>query len=404
MRSTAGRLPDWLGSIRFRLALLYSMLVFGLAVLVVGVTYGAASRSLASTPVTGTMERVYVDDLECYVRETSQFCIYEALHTESVEVVAPLLKLEREINQNALDKFRYYALLSLGGLFLVSIVVGWLVADRALRPIGRITSVARRIQATDLSRRIEMKGPHDELRELADTFDGMLGRLDDAFEGQRRFIHEASHELRNPIAVIRTNVDVALADPDANRDELRESLDVVGRSSERMSVLVDDLLTYARREAPAMREADVDLGEVVREVAEEFSASAEARGLQVDPAFEPGLTVLGDRVALKQALANLLANAVRLAPPGTTIRVGCGADGDRAWMAVEDEGPGIEPADQAKVFDRFFRGDPQRSRAEGRSGLGLTIVRQIAEGHGGAVGLSSAPGVGSTFSVWLPKA
>src|SRR5690606_9212060 len=117
-------------------------------------------------------------------------------------------------------------------------------------------------QATDLSQRIELQGPDDELKELADTFDGMLGRLEDAWENQRAFIHEASHELRNPIAVIRTNVDVALSDGGASAEELRESLDVVSRAAERMGVLVEDLLTYARREAPALRTTAVDLGDI----------------------------------------------------------------------------------------------------------------------------------------------
>jgi signal transduction histidine kinase len=276
------------------------------------------------------------------------------------------------------------------------------LAHRALQPIGRITRVARRIQATDLSQRIELQGPEDELKELADTFDGMLGRLEAAWENQRVFIHEASHELRNPIAVIRTNVDVALADGEAPASELRESLQVVSRAADRMGVLVDDLLTYARREAPALRTTSVDLAEVVERTTAQFEAPAAARRLALGVEVQPGLVAQGDPVALEQALANLLANATRLAPEGSKVSVSAGRDGPWVWMAVTDEGPGIPADQQPKVFERFWRGDPAASRAEGRSGLGLTIVRQIARGHGGSVALQSAPGVGSTFSVWLP--
>jgi signal transduction histidine kinase len=318
------------------------------------------------------------------------------------EKVDPVAVIVGQANRAALEYFKRYAFYALGTLFFLSLGIGYLIADRALRPIGRITRVAREISATDLSRRIELSGPNDELRRLADTFDEMLSRLDAAWESQRAFIHEASHELRNPIAVIRTNVDVALADEDAPPEELRETVAVVGRAAERMGVLVDDLLTHAREERASERRTTVDAARLVHEAAREFAAAAERRGVLVEPVADPGLLVQGDPVALRQALANLLANAVRLAPPRSTIRVAAGRDGHWIWLAVEDEGPGISASDQAKVFERFYRGDPARARSEGRSGLGLTIVRQIARAHGGEVGLMSDPAQGSVFSIWLP--
>ena len=244
----------------------------------------------------------------------------------------------------------------------------------------------------------------DELRELADTFDGMLGRIDDAFENQRRFIHEASHELRNPLAVIKTNVDVAMADPDASVEELRETGEVVRGAADRMTRLVDDLLLYARQEAPAFQMEPVDMSEVAALTAAEFRAPAEARDIELESASETGLWVMADRVALRRALANLLANSVRLAPEGSTIRVAAGRHQGSVWVAVEDHGPGIAPEVQAKVFQRFWRGDQPTARREGRSGLGLAIVRQIAEAHHGEVRLASEVGKGSTFSIWIPEA
>src|SRR5690606_9012714 len=175
-----------------------------------------------------------------------------------------------------------YSFTALGLLFIGSLGTGWIVSGRVLRPIGRITGVAREIQATDLSRRIHLRGPNDELRQLADTFDAMLARLDAAFESQRRFIHEASHELRNPLAVIRTNLDVALSDPDATVDDLREVGELVGRTAERMSSLVDDLLYYARQEEPANRAGLIDVAPLVSDAVAEFRAAAESAGLGLD--------------------------------------------------------------------------------------------------------------------------
>jgi len=391
-----------LASVRVRLSLLYSAVVFGLGAVLVAVVYIGLTDALRKQPVTETQLQVSPGDPDCFELRGLLVC-QRTSEVKAVEVVSEMKLFERAVNQRAIDRFRLYSFVGLGGLFLVSIGTGWVLSGRVLRPINDITAVARDIGATDLSRRIRLAGPDDELKAMADTFDDMLDRLDEAFESQRRFIHEASHELRNPIAVVRTNVDVALADPDAPADELRDTLTVVGRAAERMAVLVDDLLMYARREARAERETVVDVAAIVEESVAEFAAPAEAQGLQVRGQAPPGLLVHGDPVALKQALANLLANAVRLAPAGSVVEVAAGRDGDWVWMAVKDEGPGIAPEDQPKVFERFYRGDPARARAEGRSGLGLTIVRQIAKGHGGSVGLRSEPGAGSTFSVWLPS-
>jgi signal transduction histidine kinase len=394
----AGALPSWLGSLKVRLAFIYSVVVFGLAAILVAGIYLGLATSLANQKVT---ERILIPSQDCVPVPSGLWQCSQGQPTE-VEIRDRAKAFEKAINQRALLQFRRYSFGALGAMFVVSLVVGWALADRALRPIGRITRVAQEISETDLSRRINLSGPDDELKNLADTFDDMLVRLESAFENQRQFIHEASHELRNPIAVIRTNVDVALADESAPRAELRETLNVVGRAAGRMGVLVDDLLTHARRESPASRETVVDVAEIIHETAAEFEAPAETRGLRLTAETSEQLLVSGDPVALKQALANLLANAVGMAPQGSQVTVAGGHDGTWVWMAVRDEGPGIGAEDQPHVFERFWRGSPRRGRSEGHSGLGLTIVRQIARGHGGSVNLESAPGIGSTFSVWLP--
>jgi signal transduction histidine kinase len=387
--SVATRLPSWMGSIRVRIALLYSTILFGLAVILVAVIYIGLAHSLADQPVTRS------------VREGFQLPNGAFVVGPPQEQIDEYLVIEKEANQRALNTLREFAFGSLLMLFIASIGVGWSVAGRVLRPIGRITDVARDIQATDLSRRINLKGPDDELKQLADTFDGMLGRIDDAFESQREFIHEASHELRNPLAVIRTNIDVTLADPDATPDDLRHTAEVVQKSTERMSRLVDDLLVYARKGSLSLERERVDAADVVAEATDEFTATAEAQHIRLECETERDLWVDADRLALRQALANLLANALRVSPQNTTVRVSAGRKPGWIWLGVEDQGPGIASADQDRVFQRFYRGDAANGEAR-RSGLGLTIVRQIAEAHGGEVRLVSEPGEGAAFAIWLP--
>ena len=396
----ARRLPRWSGSIRFRLAVLYSVLLFGLAAIVVGGIYAGLANELEDQPVSRTEQWVSYS-------QTPEGLRVDLIETETLDILAAF---EKAVNTRALEQLRSYTFAALGLLFVASLGVGWYVSGLVLRPIGRITSVARDIQATDLKRRIDLKGPDDELKRLADTFDGMLGRIDDAFESQRRFIHEASHELRNPLAVIRTNVDVALAETDASPDDLRRTAEIVERSAARMTTLVDDLLVYARHGSRPERVDEVEVDELLTDLVAEFEAPTEARGIRIEVETEASTDgqgddcVHGDGPAIRRALANLLANAVRLAPENSTVKVSSGAEDGWVWMAVADEGPGIDEADQPMVFQRFWRGPNGAGSEDGRSGLGLTIVRQIAEGHGGLVELTSSLGSGSNFVIWLPHA
>ncbi len=390
MVQLADALPDWAGSVRFRLTALYSLVLFGLAAFMVAGLYGVLASRLSDENVYRTYNVTRVEQVPGGIRLTP------------TEVRAEYRSVEQLANARALGLLRTYSASALGLLFLASLGVGWAVAGRVLAPIGRITGVARDIQATDLTRRIALRGPPDELKELADTFDAMLARLDDAFEGQRRFIQETSHELRNPLAVIRTNLEVALADPNADAGELRRAAELVGRTADRMSTLVDDLLVYARRGAPAHEVGPVVLAPLVAEAEEEFRVLAQARGLNLVVAASSEAVVSGDRIALRRALANLLSNAVRLAPEGSTITVGSGVHEGRAWVAVADEGPGISAADRDKVFQRFWRGNQASAREDGRSGLGLAIVHQIAGDHAGTIELTESPLGGSVFTIWLP--
>ena len=381
-------LPSWVGSIRFRIALLYSVLLFGLAAIVIGGIYAGISSELGGT-----------------IMDDSGFDVV-LRNPDSGQPIAvrAFQDFEAEVDRQVLEDLRRYSFVALGLLFFTSLAVGWYVAGIVLRPIERITTVARSISATDLNRRINLAGPEDELGQLAGTFDDMLDRLDLAFSAQAKFIHEASHELRNPLAVIRTNLEVTLADPDATVEDLRKAGQVVERSADRMTTLVDDLLDHARAETRSARVDIVDLGTVVHGVAEEFEIPASADGVRLEASADLELLVEGDPVALRRALANLLANAIRLAPDGSVISIRAGEVDDWVWMGVQDQGPGISATDQQRVFRRFWRGDnTQNLKRDGRSGLGLAIVQQIAETHGGTVRVESTLGQGSTFVIWLRR-
>ncbi len=381
-----GSLPEWMRSARFRLAVVYSASLFLIGGLLLASLYFALSRSVST--------REFGDDLVLRVNtQTGE---------RTVSLEPGMRTFSQAVGDKTLGLLKQFSFLALGVLFFVSLGVGWVVAGRWLAPIDRITDVARRIQATDLSRRISLVGPEDELKRLADTFDSMLQRLDEAFAGQRRFIADASHELRNPLAVIRTNLDVVLSDPNADEKALRDTSVVVRRATDRMSQMVDDLLALARLESPQQLDERVDIGEVANEIADEFTAVAQSHGIELRRSIADGNFVTGDRYALKRALANLAQNALRFAPASSTITIAAGHKDGWIWAAVEDRGPGIPDEEQPRVFERFWRADKSRARSLGGSGLGLAIVQQVAQAHSGLVKLSSEMGRGSTFVIWIP--
>ncbi|MEU8231956.1 HAMP domain-containing sensor histidine kinase [Actinoplanes sp. NPDC048967] len=377
--------PELFRSIRFRLTVIYSTLLFALAGAALAVTYFAVAQTTDPQPIT---EQVAVNKF-----------------TKVRVTVAEVSEIEAAVNYNTLENLRRYSLFALGGLFVVSLGIGWVLSGRVLRPVGAIARTAREIQATDLSRRIRLSGPRDELRDLADTIDSMLDRLDEAFQSQRQLIDDASHELRSPLAIIRTNLDASLTPAEATPEERERAVAVVDRATTRMSRLVEDLLATARRDAHGLSDADVELTTIAREAGEESFITD--RGLHLHYHLPEELHLIGDADGLRRAVGNLLSNAVRLAPASSTVTVASGRTGSWLWLAVADEGPGIASADLPRVFDRFWRGrgesGPERSRQR-RTGLGLAIVRQIVESHGGQVAAFSEPGRGSTFVLWLPAA
>lgn len=362
-----------LRSIRFRLSVQYSAVVFGLGGALLALVYLAIrqnlrSQTMATYVITG--EPVYVNgELIGYV---------PALQEQEIRT------LESLFNEHVLEELARFTIFSLVLLFFLSLVVGWFMAGRFLRPIGEITQVASDIQASDLSRRIGLQGPDDEMTRLAATFDNMLQRLDQAFRGQREFLANTSHDLRTPLAVIQSNVEVVAADEEATIEEWQEVGGIINRNVSKMSAMIDDLLAAARLESGKAQAVAVDLASIVQAKASEYESVAAARGVELEVSAFPALTE-GVEVSLDRVLSNLLDNALEVSPASATIRIGSGEVDGWAWMAVLDEGPGLPE-------------EPE----EGRIGLGLTIVRQIVEAHAGS--LQSDPGEdrGTVMTVWLP--
>jgi len=283
---------------------------------------------------------------------------------------------------------------SFGGVFL---------AGRALSPIDRLTGLARRISAEDLSQRLDLKLPDDEVGRLARTFDEMIGRLEAAFRRQREFTADASHELRTPLTAIKGQVEVALGKP-RDAGSYREVLQVVNEEVDRMIRLVGSLLTLARADAgqtPIASEA-INLPELVAAAVEQVRPVMERRDVELLVEPGPAVTLRVDEDLLLQLLLNLLDNAGKYTPSGGRVTVGWAVDDGRAEVRVRDTGVGIPPVHLPHIFERFYRVDKARSRAAGGAGLGLSICRWIAEAHGGSISVESAPGEGTAFVVKLP--
>jgi signal transduction histidine kinase len=280
----------------------------------------------------------------------------------------------------------------------ISVALGWWMAGRALAPLRAITSTAQRVSGENLGERIALHGPDDELKELADTFDLMLARLDSAFASQKHFVANASHELRTPLAIMRTEIDVALADPDASVDELRAMGDAVRETIDRSESLIGALLFLARSEGlPGREETPTDLAELAAGCVTDLHRGAEAAGISITTALEPAV-VHGDPTLLERMLANLVENGIRHNLAGGALSVATMTSNGTAEVVVRNGGSVIDPADVRSLTEPFRR----LSRTAGGFGLGLSIVRSVAEVHGGTVELSAPPDGGLEVRVRLP--
>jgi signal transduction histidine kinase len=308
--------------------------------------------------------------------------------------------VQREVATDALHRLRIQYAIALLAMTALSVLLGWLVAGRALRSLTRITAAARRVSQDNLDERIALQGPRDELKELADTFDAMLERLQAAFASQRRFVANASHELRTPLSVMRTELEVTLADPQASNAELRTMAETVHGALDRTERLVQALLTLARSEGAVTRRDPVDLAAAARMALEHTARDARAAELDVAADLHAA-PVRGDRRLLERLVANLVENAVGHNRPHGRVSVSTTTRNGHSVVEVVNDGEVLDPATLPRLLEPFQRID-RGARGDG-AGLGLSIVRSVAHAHGGDVVLAACSEGGLRATVTLPR-
>jgi signal transduction histidine kinase len=309
--------------------------------------------------------------------------------------------LSAAVARDALGEVALQYAIAFAGVLLLAIAVGWVVAGGMLAPLKRITGTARRVSEERLGERIPVSGPHDELRELGETLNSMLDRLADSFDAQRRFVANASHELRSPLTVIRSEAEVALANPEPDLDELRGMAESVVQASRRTEALLASLLILGRSQRGLLRSGPVDLAASAGAVVEEARAAAADEGVRLTAELEPS-SVQGDAGLIERLAANLVENGLRYNRPGGFVEVRTRAGIASAELRVENSGPPVDRAAAARLAEPFER---LAREADGRgAGLGLSIVRAVSEAHGGALAIEPRPEGGLVVSVRLPTA
>jgi signal transduction histidine kinase len=288
--------------------------------------------------------------------------------------------------------------IALAAMALASIALGWIIAGRALRPLRTITTAARRISATSLHERLALDGPDDELKELGDTFDALLARLDASFRSQRQFVANASHELRTPLARQRTVAQVALGDPDATVDSLRAAHERVLVSGAQQERLIEALLTLSRGEAGLERREPLDLAELTDQVLIARHAAAERLGVDLRAALSPA-RVTGDPRLVERLIANLVDNALRHNVSGGHAEVATATRRGRAVLSVSNSGPAVPSGAVERLLQPFQRLGAERTTQGDGVGLGLSIVQAIANAHGAALELEPRAGGGLRIEV-----
>lgn len=375
-------------TVRLRLTLLFGGLFIAASILLLALTYGLLGQTLSP------LDPPDQDDTE--FESGDQEGEFEGSFEEQ------LFEARNEERAGALSAVLTQSLLALVFTSVGAMVLGWVVAGRVLRPIRQMTAHARRASEATLGERIGLRGPPDELKELGDTIDAMLGRLEAAFVAQRWFAAQASHELRTPLTLMRAEADVAMAAPDATERERRLGA-AVGAAVDRSERLVDGLLALSRSESTLRDHAPIDLAELAGDVVGEQTRAADAAGVTLDLSLAAA-PVLGDRMLLERLIGNLVENAIRHNQRGGWARISVSTDAGDAVLQVANGGPVLDAAAVAALFEPFQRGRRDRPDRPRGFGLGLAIVRSVATAHDGQVEAVAPAAGGLVVTVRLPAA
>ncbi len=290
--------------------------------------------------------------------------------------------------------------LALALMAIISTALGWVVAGRVLRPLRTMTTATQEISEDNLNRRLSMRGPRDELRELADTIDGLLGRLEGAFDAQRRFVSNASHELRTPLTAVRALLEMVLSDPKATVATFRATCEQVLEESEEQEQLIEALLTLAQGQRGIDRAETLDLAAVAGEVLGSREGVAAARKVEIGRALAPA-TVSGDARLIERLISNLVDNAIRYNVSGGRVDVSVRSNG-RATVTVANTGPPVPPEELDRLLQPFQRLSSDRTSQRDGLGLGLSIVAAIARAHDAALAVRARPEGGLEIDVHFP--
>lgn len=386
--------------IRLRLTLLYGALVFVVGCVLMAVAYTIVEHNLSvySARVTAAQSKGRVPLLFPPPGRSSARAQLEEFLNRQRRIQGTI---EHRARIDARDRVAVEFLLAVVALTLPSIALGYLLAGRALRPVVAITATAQRVAAGQLSERIGLSGPRDELRALADTFDAMLDKLEAAFDRQQAFIANASHELKTPLAIVRAELDATLSDPSSSAQELRAMAVAISAATSRSQRLIDHLLLLARNDAVGAGREPVQLDQIIEQVLEELALEPEARSIHLTVALQ-STTVFGDEILLQSMVRNLIENAIRHNHDGGTVRITTTGSGVAATLEIENDGPLIAPSLVDRLFEPFRR--LERTANPGRgAGLGLAIVRAVVAAQGGRLTARARPDGGLAIAVELPR-
>ncbi|MGY5099519.1 sensor histidine kinase [Streptomyces sp. 900105245] len=384
-------------TIRIRLTLLYGGMFLIAGILLLSIIYLLAAQAIntGNQPLFKivSFQELKISSDSCPAINTTKLPL-----SDFKDAIAHCMDQQR---QAALDDLLSRSLLALLGLAVIAFAFGYAMAGRVLSPLGRITRTARQVAGSDLSRRIELDGPDDELKELADTFDDMLERLQRAFTAQQRFVGNASHELRTPLAINRTLLEVHLSDPNAPV-ELQQLGKTLLATNERSEQLVEGLLLLARSDNQIVERKPVDLAEVATQAVDQVHGEAESKGVKIRGERKPAV-VQGNGVLLERIALNLVQNAVRynVAEDGW-VEVGTEVEHGQAVLTVSNTGPVVPAYEVDNLFEPFRRLRTERTGSDKGVGLGLSIVRSVARAHGGHVVAQPREGGGLVMRVTLP--
>ena len=386
------------GSVRLRLTLLFGGLFLAAGAALLGITYGLVSHATNGIIVAGQAGG-------------SGLTAPAALPgpQQAGVQVAQYASQARTAEDNAL---LLYSGIALGIMAVVSVALGWFTAGHALRPLRRITAAARRISATNLHERLALEGPDDDLRELADTIDGLFARLDMSFYAQRQFVANASHELRTPLARSRTLLEVALRNPQVSAESLRTACERVLAAGAEQERLIEALLMLARGQHGIARREPLDLAAVTRDVLAARGTEVAARGLGMEVTLAPAL-MAGDLALSERAVANLIDNALRHNVADGTVWITVDTQDDQAVLRVANTGPVIPPGQVGSLLLPFGRGGSAGRAPRTREprpcqgsddglGLGLSIVQAIAVAHGAAFSIAARSDGGLAAELSFP--